>query len=239
MSTLLDVISGALTAIGQLGQGQTPNAEDGALGLRLTNLMLAKFGTKRLFIYNVATRSYTLKASQADYTLGPSGLDYVAARPTFVESCQVNISGTSIWLPIAILDKEKWDAIWNKGAIADIPDKLWPEYSMPNMGLHFNPKPIATPAIKLGCWEPLGSFTSLVAPIPFPDPYEEFLESNLAIVIAPYYDQPVSAALMQRAQEGQMAVMQFNAQSMGGAVGENQKLMSPNVGDPVPSAPAG
>ena len=83
MSTLLDVGTGALTAIGQLGQGQTPNAEDGALILRLSNLLLSKWSTMRLMLYYVATRTYALAPSTADYTIGPAGatLLMISARP--------------------------------------------------------------------------------------------------------------------------------------------------------------
>lgn len=233
-STLLDVGSGALTAIGQLGQGQSASPEDGAQVLRYANLLLSQWSTQRLFLYYVAIRSYVLQANVADYTLGPSGT-LVAARPTFVESFQVQVGGSTIWLPGSMADKQKWDALVTKGAVDDIPTVLYVEYGFPNLTLHFNPAPRATPSFRLGTWEQLTQFTSLFDTIQFPPAYEEFLESSLAIMLAPYYDQPVPQSLQARQAKAEMDVMKINAQSIGGSLGPAQLLQSPNVGQPIPS----
>ena len=82
MSTLLDVGSAALFALGELGVGQTVSPEDGAIILRQANLLLDQWSTVRLFLYNVNIRSYTLSPSTADYTIGPSGASFTATRPT-------------------------------------------------------------------------------------------------------------------------------------------------------------
>ena len=238
MSTLLDVISGALTAIGQLGQGQSPNAEDAALGLRRANLLLSQWGTQRLYLYYVNTRQYTL-TGVADYTLGPSGTLSTDDRPTFIESAQMQASNGGPWVTLSILDKKQWDAIRTKDATASVADDFWPEYSYPAMGLHFNPAPSSGAKVKLGCWEQLAQFASVADSIAFPPAYEEFLESTLAITMAPDYDQPVPATLALRQQRAEAAVMKINAQSLGGSLGEGQTLQSPNLGAPIMPAAAG
>ena len=239
MATLMDVVSDALTAIGQLGQGQTPSPEDGAQGLRQANLIISQATTKRLMLYWVAIRQYSLSQMVADYTIGPSGATFTAPRPTIVESGQANIPGSNVWLPVSMLDKPKWDALINKGAYADIPERLYVEYTYPNLTFHVDPKPIGSPQIKLGAWEPLTKFTSLFDTVNFPDPYEEWLTSALIVKLAPYYDQPVPANLVDRATKGELAVMQYNAQTLGGALGADQLLNSPNVGQPIPPGSGG
>lgn len=238
MSTGLDVISGALTAIGQLGQGQTASAEDGALGLRLINLLLSQASTKRLMLSYVASRQYTLSANVADYSIGPATASFIAVRPNLIESAQANVFGSNVWLPMSILDKPKWDALVNKGATADVPERIYPEYTFPNVAFHVDPKPLSASNIRLGTWEPLLRFATIFDPVVFPDAYEEWLESNLGIMMAPYYDQPVPQTLIQRAADGKLSVMSYNAQSMGGALGSEQTLQSPNVGQPIPTGPA-
>lgn len=238
MSTVLDVVTGALTAIGQLGQGQTAGPEDGALGLRLSNLLLSQASTKRLMLSYVATRQMNLTATLADYTIGPSGASFIAVRPNLIESAQANVNGSNVWLPMSVLDKPKWDALVNRGASADIPERLFVEYTFPNLIFHVDPKPLFSSPIKLGTWEPLLRFNTLFDPIVFPDAYEEWLESNLGIMMAPYYDQPVPQTLQARAAKGELAVMSYNAQSLGGALGAGQTLQSPNVGQPIPSGGA-
>lgn len=234
MSTLQDVVSSALTAIGQLGQGQTLSNEDGQLGLRQVNLLLSKSSVKRLFLYTVATRQYQLTPALADYTIGPTGAIFTATRPTLIEGAQINPVGTDIWLPLSILDKPKWDAIRTKNSTASIPDDIWPEYTFPNLTFHVNPTPIGAPYIRLGCWEQLTQFAKITDPVSFPPSYEEYLESNLAMMLAPYYDQPVNPGLAQRAADAALAVMQYNAQSLGGALDDSQLLKSPNIGQPQP-----
>ena len=235
MSTLLDVVSGALTALGELGQGQTASPEDGALGQRLINLLLGKLGTQRLYLYTVDTQEWTLVPGTQDYTVGATGATFTGPRPTFVESAKVNVVGSNVWLPIDILDKVRWDALRNLGGTADIPDSVWPEYTFPNLTFHVNPAPIGAPKIRLGVWLAFTKFTSLFDPIEFPEGYEEFFESQLAIAMAPYYDKPVNQLMMQRAADAQASIMRINAQGMGGAVGETQ---APNVGQPMPASPA-
>ncbi len=238
--TLADCISGALTEIGQLGQGQTMSPEDAALGLRLANLELSKASSLRLYLFNVATRTYALVANTHDYTIGPTGsLGGAQVRPTFVESAQINVVGSS-WLPLSVLDKQKWDAIVGKGAVADFPEVCWPDYSFPNIGLHVNPAPSGTPNIRLGCWEQLTQFVSIfdVVGTAFPPEYEEWIEAKLAIRMAAFYDQPITDSMASRANEATQAVMSQNAQGLVGALAAMSQFQSPNLGQPIPTGPA-
>lgn len=235
MSTLLDVIAASLTEIGQLGRGQTASPEDGALGLRQANLLLSRRSTQRLFLPYVATRQYNLISGTADYTVGPSGATFTAARPTLIESAQANVIGSNVWVPLSIWDKSKYDSIRNRAMTADVPDGLYPEYTSPNLAFHVHPIPISTPLIKFGVWEQLTQFASLFDTLAFPPAYEAWLEAKLAVLLAPFYDQPVPATLIATMQETEADLQRYNAQSMGGAVSEAQRLTSPNVGQPIPT----
>ena len=231
MSTLLDVGSASLTLIGQLGQGQSPNAEDGAQILYYANLLLDQKSTDRLFLYTITPVLLTLTGGVGDYTIGPTG-SFAQARPTFIEGCQVNV-GTGAWVPLSVLDKTKWDAIRSKDAQASLPDDFWPEYTFPNIGLHFNPKPTGNVQISLGCWLPLAQFATLFDNFNFPPAYQKWLVSNLAIILCDAYDQPVTPSLLAQAQRDEAQVMKINAQGMGGAVSAQQQFQSPNVGQPI------
>lgn len=235
MSTVLDIISGALTLLGQLGQGQTANAEDGALGFAELNLLLSQASTKRLMLASVTQRQYALQANVADYTIGPTGATFAAARPTFIESAQINVPGSSVWLPVSILDKQKWDALANRAAVDEIVTSVYPEYSYPNLTFHVHPKPSGTPSIRFGAWEQLTQFTSLFDVIAYPPAYEEWMKSNLAILLAPSYDQPVPQDLLQRAAKAEVSVMGINAQGLGGSLSAIGQFSSPNVGQPIPT----
>lgn len=238
-TTLLDIGSGALTAIGQLGRGQSVSPEDAALILRLSNQLLEKMSTSRLMLYNVNTRTYALAPGTVDYTIGPSGT-FTAARPTFIESAQVQVPGSSgagRWETLSMLDKPQWDAIRAKDAIAMLPDVIWCEPSFPNYGFHVNPAPAGIVTIHLGCWEQLTAFADVLAPFSFPPGYAEAIEPNLAVMLAPYYEQDVPPALAARANDGLAAIAKINAQGLGGMLGDAAKFQSPNLGQPIPAAP--
>lgn len=237
MSTLLDLVASALTSIGQLGQGQTANPEDGALGFRQANLLLSQKSTQRLFLPYVSIRQYTLSAATADYTIGPTGATFTALRPTLIESAQINVGSTGVWLPISIYGKPQWDAIRNKAATADIPDGVYVEYLLPNIAFHVNPVPVGTPGIRFGAWEQLTQFVTLFDVLAFPPAYEEWLESAVAIQLAPFYDQPVPQSLVDRRQRAEAAVMDFNARTIQGSPSEAQQFKSPNIGLPVAGPP--
>lgn len=236
--SLIDVISGALTEIGQLGQGQTANPEDGALGLRQVNLMLSQASTKRLMISKVEIREYTLLLGTNDYTIGPSGT-LAGVRPVLVESGQVRVGASSVWIPLTVADKPKWDAIINKGATDEIIGTIYPEYSYPNVRLRVHPTPGSGMSLRLGQWEELVGFINITDPILMPPAYQEWLEAVLAVRLAPFYDQPVPAGVQQRALDATAAVMQINAQSLGGALSPAQAMSSPNVGNPIPQGTPG
>jgi hypothetical protein len=231
MSTCLDIVSGSLTKIGELGQGQTASPEDGALGLRLLNLILSLLSTQRLTIYTVATKTYALAAGTADYTIGPTGATFTDTRPTFVEGAQVNPFGGT-WLPLSILSKPQWDAIQTKNATADKPNDIWPEYTYPNLAFHVNPIQTANMNIRLGCWIPLTQFATLFDTVSFPTGYEKLLQDLLAVDIAPYYDQPVTADLQNSANIALQMIMGLNAKTLTAALDPAQTLQAPNVGQP-------
>lgn len=239
-ATLLDLGSASLTAIGQLGRGQSVSAEDGALIFRESNLLLNQKSTQRLFLSYVSNREYTLTPGLGIYTVGPSGASFTAPRPTLIESARVRLPGTTSFWPVNILDKSKWDAIASKGAINELPNSVYPEYQFPNIVFYTNPVQSTPCIIQLGAWEALTQFATLFDIIALPPAYESWLEICLAIILAPFYDQPVPASLIDRRNEATNDVRTYNAQSMGGAISEAQRLQSPNVGAPIlPAAPTG
>lgn len=239
VSTLLDVVSAALTAIGQVGVGQGVSTEQGAQGLRQANLLLSRKSTQRLFLSDVSTREYTLIPGQADYTIGEAGATFTATRPNLIESAQTQIPGTSSWFPISVWGKPQWDAITGKGATDEKPAGIYPEYTFSNsiLAFHVNPIPTGAAKIRLGVWEPPFQFTSLFDLVLMPAAYEAWLEVALTIILAPLYDQPVPQSLIDTRSDALGDLNRYNAQSLGGALSASQRFDSPNLGAPIPTGP--
>ncbi len=236
MATLLDILSDALTALGQLGAGRSMSPEQAEQGLRVANRMLGKWSVQRLLLYYVVNRTYNLSATVQDYTVGPTGtIGGVSVRPTLVEGAQLAPPGSAQSNTISIYDKPKWDAIGDRGATCSplgLPQGVYVEYSYPNIGLHFWPVPNNAAQLTMGVWEPLTKFVTIFDDFTFPEGYEEGFMWNIAVEWAPFFDMPVTQSMSELAADGGNNIKKINAQSRGGALGDNQTLQSPNVGQP-------
>lgn len=246
MASLLDLISQSLTQIGQLGVGQTISPEQGQQGLSLIQQIIEKLSIQRVMIYTIAQRSFTLTAGVRDYTLGPSGLlgAHPQTRPVFVEEVRVAGVGSQQESPLTIVDPVGWSGIRDKGATNSalgLPQLVWPEYTVPNIGLHFWPIPSAAITATLGTWELLQNFLTLFDTIVLPPGYPILLRNLLAIEWAAFFDMPVSPAMGQTAADAIRGIQGINTQGLGGAFGESQRLeTNPNLATPKPmgGAPA-
>jgi hypothetical protein len=242
MATFLDIGTDALTEIGQLGIGRAPSAEQMQQALRVANRMLSKWSIQRLMLFTVNVRPFALTPDVQDYTLGPTGSLGAGAqtRPNFVEAAQVTPPGSSLYLGLNILDQIKWGAIRDKGATCSangVPQDVWPEYTYPNIGLHFWTIPSNATALYLKTWEQLQQFATIFDVLNFPPGYEEAIQHNLAMELASFYDMQPSQTTMLLAGEGIAKIQAINAQGLGpGGLGESQTLAPPNLGSPVPTS---
>jgi hypothetical protein len=242
MATFLDIFIDSLTEIGQLGTGRSPSSEQTQQCLRVVNRMLDKWSIQRLMLFTVAVRQFALTPNVQDYTLGPTGSLGAGAqtRPNFVEAAQVTPPGSSLYLGLNILDQIKWGAIRDKGATCSangVPQDLWPEYTFPNVGLHFWTIPSNATALYLKTWEALPKAVTIFDVLNFPPGYEEAIQHNLAMELSPFYDIQPSQTTMLLAGEGIAKIQAINAQGLGpGGLGESQTLQPPNLGNPTVTA---
>jgi len=244
MSSLLDLISDSLTEIGQLGVGQTISPEQGQQGLRFIQRIIGKLSIRRVMLYTITQRPFTLTANLRDYTLGPTGTLGVGVqtRPVFVEEVRVAGVGSLQDSPLSIVDPVGWAGIRDKGATNSalgLPQLVWPEYTVPNIGLHFWPIPSAAITATLGTWELLQNFVTLFDNIVLPPGYEGLLQQILAIEWASFFDMPITQGMSQLAADAILAIQGINTQGLGGAFGEAQRLEnSPNLAAPKPTGAA-
>lgn len=236
MAVFIDVATDAMSAIGQLGTGQSISPEEAEQALRAANRMLGKWSVQRLMLPLVSTRFFNLSVGVQDYSLGPTGtVGGVSVRPTFIESAQASPPGSTQSNTMSVLDKSQWDAIGDKGAQTSalgLPQSIWPEYTSPNVALHFWPVPANASNVTVGVWEPLTKFATIYDDVTFPEGYEEPLMWNLAMELCPFFDMPVSADLGQKVADAINSIKALNAQGLGGSLGDDQTLKSPNTGQP-------
>lgn len=74
MTQPIDIISGALRAIGALESGETPDASTANDAFLLFNDMLDQWSNSPLMIYYTTDIVHTLTSNQYQYTIGPGGI---------------------------------------------------------------------------------------------------------------------------------------------------------------------
>lgn len=241
MSNFGDIAADALTDIGQLGIGQSPGPEQLAQAMRYANRMTAKWSAQRFMLPSVPSNPYVLTANLQDYVLGPTAAgpgSFSTARPTFIESAQVQLPNSAMTEPLNLLDRTKWGAIRDKGATCSpngLPQDIWIEYNYPNINFHLWTIPSNGATIMLAAWVPLQQFVTLFDTLNFPPEYDTALQKNLAVELASAYEIQPSPELLASAADGLIQIQKLNAQSLGGKqLGESRTLESPNQVAPPP-----
>ena len=190
------VINTALTIIGRLGPGRTAGPSESAVALQQLNAMLLSWSSDRFQIYNVGTASYNLVTGQSSYAIGPTAADFAVARPIRIETAGIlttNASSEVIRTDLKILNQAEYYAIKQKQAKSSLPDALYYDFLFPNGNLVLFPVPTfsgTAPKLELGTWTPLATFATLTTDNSYPDGYERAIAYNLAVELAPLYQQP-------------------------------------------------
>ena len=248
MSTAADIFSDSLSDIGQLGIGQSASPEQLSQALRFCNRWIAKLSAQRLMLPSVPSNPYVLTPNLQDYVLGPTAAgpgSFVASRPTFIESAQIQGPGSAMTLGLSLLDRTKWGAIRDKGAICSangLPQDIWIEYNYPNINFHLWTIPSSAATILLAAWVPLQQFATIFDTLNFPPEYETAIQKNLSVELCGAYDMAVPPQIAQQAADGLIQIQRINAQSLGGQqLGDSQTLQTPNqvIPPPIGGAPPG
>lgn len=208
MTTALDIIKRSLRLLGVYAMGENPSPEESQDALAVLNALLSEFGNGDM-VYAKTLDTISLSANQSSVTVGPSGTT-VTTRPVRVLSeSYVDISGVSY--PLSVLTLAEYDSIALK-ASTGIPRFLWPQMNMPDATVTLWPVPSQAMTLKLWSDKVLPSLPGLTATISLPPGYENALSPLLAVEIAPEYEVPLSASLVQSAARARRVLKRTNMQ---------------------------
>lgn len=209
MATALTVIQNAMRLIGVLAQGETPSSSEAADALSRLNLMLAEWSIQRIFVFSVRKDLHVLSAGVQDYTIGTGGAINVP-RPVKIAQAGI-IQSNGLRSELEILETEaQWAAIPEKGVSAVQPLKLYDDYAYPLSTLSLWPKPSGTPTLELYSWQKLPSFAATGDTFDMPPGYQQAVEYNLAILLAPEYGRPIDAVVASIAGSSKTSIAQIN-----------------------------
>lgn len=173
--TLEEVVVQAFIKNGILADGEPLPAELGASALNDANILLEEWNITSVMIYTTDILEFDLTALTPPiiyYTIGPSGADFTAPRPTRISRANIIISSSadSIRIPIRIINDLQWsDTTPRSLGSSPYPTKLYNNGDFPNSKLYLWPYPNqAANSLELFVPNPISAFAALTDTFSFP-----------------------------------------------------------------------
>lgn len=218
------LINQALTALGILEQGGTPNASDSTDSLAELNTLWDSWGIDEGLIYSIQPITIVLSANKNPYVVGlGAGADKAVAPPQRIYKATLEIAAgaSQFRRDLTIVEANKYFAHGDLKTAAQAADELYPDYNVDangNASLYLFPVPIATVATTL----------ELIAAVPFvawalgvptilPYAYTDGIQYALAARLLPRFgvavQQQVAAMVIQLAQKAEVRIRDMNAKN--------------------------
>lgn len=214
MATVADVITAALQRLGVLAATEVPTGDDQTLAFLRFNSLIDQWATERLLIYTITQTTATMTANQTSFSVGPGG-DINIARPVFIDHINyINTSPTpAVEYPLAMLTDDDWSRVSLKTETASVPDAAYYNPTFTSARGTLYPWPI--PQLTTLQWSIYAStavpeFAATSDTVSLPPGYRRFLETNLAVELAPDFEIMPSPVLMRAASEAKAVLKASN-----------------------------
>lgn len=202
MTTVLGIITQAMRRAGILTKTEPPSADEAADALITLNQMLSSWSNDSMMISSRTVESFNLIGGQATYTIG-SGQDFDTARPTYIVSVYTRLS--SIDYPVLEMTDEVYAENIAMKSIQGRPEFYNYTNSYPNGVFKLWPVPDMTYQMFIVMEKTLSEFT-LNQTVSLPSGWEMALVYNLAILLAPEYDQQPSGTVVLQAEQSKDSI---------------------------------
>lgn len=207
MSTVRDLVNGALKDLGVLAAGETASADVAEDARLLLNDLLGSWSTDNLTIYQRTPEEFPLVAGQSSYTIGTGG-NFNTARPIEVESANYKSAGREY--PITIFTPKEWSEISDKSRGSSLPQGIFLLGTYPLDTILIYPVPDGTASLVLYTLKPLTTFATINTTFSLPEGYPRALRTNLAVELAPSYGREPSSTLMSAAMDSKAGIKRKN-----------------------------
>lgn len=173
------------------------------------NSLIASVSGSRWMVYEIVSGSHTLVSGTGQYTIGSSG-DINILRPIKITKAWIRDS-SDFDHPVNIITQDKYGSISDK-TTQGRPFQLYydPEYTLGKINLYYVPDDTET--LHFDSWKPLPQITAVTDDLALPLEYERFLKYQLALDIAPEYEQKVSEEVVFALKEAKTSIKQMNVQ---------------------------
>lgn len=197
MATARQIIKQSLLKIGALVKTEDPSADEANDALLALNQLVQSWSNDASVIVSRAWETFTLQAGVSTYTMGAGG-SFNTIRPINIVSGYIR--NGSVDTPLTIIGDEAYNSIGFK-SISGIPQFLDYDNANPVDNVRVYPVPSAAYSIFILSEKPLANIASLDTDIVFPPGWERALVYNLAVELAPEYNQPIDPRVEKIANE--------------------------------------
>lgn len=213
--TVRQLVSAALRKLQVLGAGQTAGAEDAADALFALNVLVNAFPCEPNTMFSVTRTTWTITASDGEYTIG-SGGNVNVARPASPNGITVKIIDASYDPDLEmslgpLLSEDAYAAIPQKALTNTYPSFAYYNPTYPLGTIIFWPTPTSSNLQGvIYAKAAIAEFASLDASVSLPPGYERFLITNLAVEIAPEFGVDVPPDVRIAARESKQLIKRAN-----------------------------
>ena len=184
------IIYQALRDLGVVRSGQGAPADIIDDAFVALNEIIDTWLIDQLMVYAYLASIYTLNGTQQSYTIGPSGADFTAARPTEIQDANILLNNVSpvVRVPVQIINVDQWANIRVRQLQPAIPLMLYYDKGFSQTGygtINLWPGPQASYQLEIFTWQQLTAFPDKTTAIKFPPAYANALRKTLAVSIAP------------------------------------------------------
>jgi hypothetical protein len=216
------MLNAAAKALGKLRAGGGLCPSELADGLIVLNNLVDYWTTRKAFVYTTRMDEYAFTGKAAPdavnpavYTIGPSGADFTAARPTRIERANIVLNDVTpgVFYPLEILDVDQWAAITVEQLPVTLPSKMYCDYAVPNANLYFWGQPTEPYLLQLLTWQQIAAFASLATVIVVPPGYYAAFLYSLAELVGPQWNAAVPQAVVVMARNARAGIQGMNSRA--------------------------
>lgn len=221
--TVRNLIRSALRKISVLAAGEPVNPDDAADALDVLRQMIDAWATENLLIYSVNQVNKNTLIGERVYTIGtfadpaPDPLpDNHIDSPNIIQIMSAVIRENSETdYPLDSISYDKYNEVARKSD-SQRPNAFYLQQGWPVSTIYLNAPPYEVGQLRLMVKQSLSSLiatASLNDPVALPPGYEQAIVYNLAMMLAPEYERPISVDIASMATMGKRNIKRLNYQS--------------------------
>lgn len=208
MTKVREMLEGALRLIGVQDASEPMNAGQASSALAVLNEMVEAWNLEPLMIYSEQVTEWALTPGKRDYTMGPTGADFISTRPVNINRANLKIG--ALETPLALVDDQEWDRVQLK-TLGGRPVALHDHGDFPNTTLSLWPVPSGGQSVVIYSEAQIATFATINDTVSLPPGYRKAIRTNLALELCAEYQIQPSPALIKLAQESRAAVKRNNS----------------------------